>query len=98
MMGNKEIKISTYELADSNGNLKALSANWGAMPSISADSISESKGKSADCLKDISGVAKQVSKAFAALVDNSVGFLSSVGVSFEEADSAAAQNIDTLSS
>lgn len=97
-MSSKEITVSTYELTASNGNLKVLSSNWGAMPSISAASISESKGKSAECIKDISDVTQQVSKSFAQLVDNTVGFLSSVGISFEDADNTAAQNIDTLSS
>lgn len=97
-MSNKEIKVSTFELVASNGNLKALSSNWSAMPSVSAASISESKGRSAECIKDISDVTLQVKKSFAELINNTVGFLSSVGVSFEDADSTAAQNIDTLSS
>lgn len=99
-MGNKEIKVSTDELADCNGNIEALCGIWdGVQPVIStvdAMFFDVSKGDAAESANRVAGLTRQVKDSFSQLLENSAGFFTAMGVSFEEADSAAAQNIDTL--
>ena len=97
-MDSKEITISSFELTESNGNLKALASNWSAVPNVTSAGMAKSKGDSVDRILDVADVTQQVSKAFSRMIDNTIGFLAAVGVSFEDADNSAAQNINTLSS
>ena len=94
-MADKEIKLSDYELDACGGNLKTLAAAWGSVPKIGCR-IKKSRGSSADSIRDLPEAVKECSAAVNRLLSNSVGFFAAVGVSFEESDRTAAQNIDTL--
>lgn len=87
-----EIKVSIPELAGCNGNLKALAGEWSAMPPVSDGIVSASSGASADCVKGLPSLTKEVASAFSDLLSNSVGFFSAAGVTFEDADNKSADS------
>lgn len=99
-MGSKEITVSTEELADCNGNIETLCEIWsGVRPVIStADHMffGCSKGESAECASGVAQMTRQVKEVFSKLLESTAGTFTAMGVSFEEADSAAAENIDAL--
>lgn len=93
---SQEIKITDYELKECNGNLKTLSSTWMSVPEISDKTITKSKGYSADSVKSCLDVTMKMSNAMQQLLDNSVTFFESLGISFHDSDASAAQNIDSL--
>lgn len=95
-MGSKEIKITEYELENSDGNLRALASNWDAVPTVSKEAISVSQGNSPQALRECLEMTQQVDVAFKTLLESSVAFFESVGIAFQEADDSASQNINTI--
>jgi len=92
-----EISISEFDLGRCQGNLKVLRSDWSAMPGLSDSCISDSKGRSPEAIVLCTGAAQQVSSAMDGLLKASVAFFESAGISFKEADEAAAGQIDKLS-
>ena len=91
-MNNKEITITKFKLDDCKGNLNSLAAEWKAIPTVSDNLLTISQGNSAKQVNGISDVTRQVTSSFSKLLDNSIGFFTSVGISFAEADSSAANS------
>lgn len=94
-MSDKEITIVEYELVKSNGNLKTLRGSWDGMPKI-PDLLDESKGAAADAARDCGAAAGQVRASLSQLLESSIAFFERAGISFQEADQNAAENVDTL--
>lgn len=92
----QEIKITDYELKKCNGNLKSLSSTWASVPIVAEKTISISKGYSAEDVQCCLGMTKQVSTSMQKLLDNSVAFFVALGISFQDSDISAAQNIESM--
>ena len=92
----QEVKITKYVLEDCKGNMNVLVTEWAGVPRISETTILKSRGHTAKSVRDCLEMTKQIDNSMQQLLENSVEFLRQAGVSFQEADAAAAQNIENL--
>ncbi|MCD7804394.1 MAG: hypothetical protein LUH03_04470 [Oscillospiraceae bacterium] len=95
-MSKAEICVAELELENCKGDLGTLRADWQQALAVSATTLTESKGKTADAVSDCINVTKQVTSSFQTLLDNTYDFFTQMGVVFRESDEEAARNIDTI--
>jgi hypothetical protein len=92
-LDNSEIKINSYELKDSNGNIITLAHNWETVPFLDDGIINKSKGNVPESIKECINCYNQVADSFNILLNNSICFFDKIGIRFTDADEEAATTI-----
>ena len=95
-MSGKTITIVDFELQSCDGNLLNLAQSWQSMPNLTEDPISVSTGQCADSAKLCVTNARDLVNEVAVLLENTAQFLGNVGVSFQKADTLAAEQTQSL--